>query len=65
MDFYDKYNKLDELLENNFSIFNLVHEDLKNLGIESGRLSKYSTDILFRSILVRHIEQLSYRDLII
>ena len=60
-----KYNKIDELLEKKFSILDIVHGDLKNLGTESGQLSRFTTDHLFRSILIRHIERLSYRNLII
>jgi len=64
-DFHMKYNKLDELLEKNSSMIELIHCDLAPLGVDSGRLARFSTSTLFRSILVRVIEQLSFRDLII
>jgi IS5 family transposase len=64
--YYDKYNQIDHILERNNSILNEVHKDLDMMmSTGNGRVSAYSTETLFRMLLIKCIEQLSFRDLII
>lgn len=64
--YHAKYNKIDEILNDNPKIFKDVHDDLyPKMGSLKGRNSHYSTEILFRMLLVKCIEGLSFRDLVI
>lgn len=59
-----KYELLDELLKINPEILNAVHKDLsRKLSMsKQGRSSDYTSEEMFRSIVVMFIEQYSYRD---
>lgn len=64
--FYRKYNQIDSILENNNEILKEVHKELEtNMNTMKGRNTKFSTETLFRMLLVKCIEQLSFRDLIV
>lgn len=64
--FYDKYNQIDSILEDNSSILNEIHKELEmSMNTKNGRVSNFSTETLFRMLLVKCIEQLTFRDLII
>lgn len=64
--YYDKYNQIDSILEKNSTILNEVHKELvMSMNMKNGRVSTFSTETLFRMLLVKCIEQLSFRDLII
>jgi IS5 family transposase len=64
--FYDKYNKIDSILESNSSILNEIHKELEmTMNTKNGRVSTFSTDTLFRMLLVKCIEQFTFRELII
>jgi len=61
-----KYTWIDECLEANSLILWLVHEDLEALSqSKEGRAAKYTTEILFRSLLVHQIEGTSLRETVI
>jgi len=64
--FYDKYNKMDSILDSNFRILKMIHQELCiTMNVFRGRESKYSTESIFRMLLIKCIEQLSFRDLLI
>lgn len=64
--FYEKYNQIDSILENNNEILKEVHRELEiTMNAMKGRSTKFSTETLFRMLLVKCIEQLSFRDLIV
>lgn len=61
-----KYSRIDELLDANPNILHLVHDDLETLSSSpKGRQAKYTTEILFRALLVHQIEQTALRDTVI
>lgn len=61
-----KYAWIDECLEANPLILWLVHEDLEALSqSQEGREAKYTTEILFRALLVHQIERTSLRETVI
>jgi IS5 family transposase len=61
-----KYGRIDELLDANPNILHLVHDDLESLSSSSkGRKAKYTTEILFRAMLVHQIEETALRDTVI
>lgn len=61
--FYDKYNKIDTILDENISIIKEIHQELvSSMNVFKGRESPYSTETLFRMLLVKCIGQLSFRD---
>jgi IS5 family transposase len=65
-DYHAKYNKIDRILDENPEILHAVHDDLfQKMGSLKGRNSHYSTEMLFRMLLVKCIEGLSFRDLVI
>ena len=61
-----KYAWIDECLLANPNILWLVHEDLEGLSqSRAGRAAKYTTEILFRSLLVHQIEKTALRETVI
>lgn len=64
-EYHALYNKIDKILDTNNEILSLVHNELKKLSSLNGRDSSHSTEVIFRMLLVKCIEQLSFRDLII
>ncbi len=61
-----KYRSIDQCLEANPMILGLVHEDFSKLSLsERGRAGKYTTEILFRALLVHQIEKTSLRETVI
>jgi IS5 family transposase len=65
-DYHDKYNRIDSILEANPDIFKVIHDDLySKMGSLKGRNSRFSTEMLFRMLLIKCIEGLSFRDLVI
>ena len=58
-----KYSRIGQILEDNPEILTLVDRDLKKLSIpgKRGRKATYPTEILFRTILVHHLEGKSLR----
>ena len=65
-EYYDKCNQIDAILENNSSILNEIHKELEmSMNTKNGRVSTFSTETIFRMLLVKCIDQLTFRDLII
>lgn len=65
-DYRAKYEWIDECLDANPTILWLVHEDLEALSeSKEGREAKYTTEILFRALIVHQIEKTPLRDTII
>ena len=65
-DYRRKYEVINEVLEANDLILWLVHEDLEKLSSSSeGRKGKYTTENLFRALVVHQIEQTSLRETVI
>ncbi len=61
-----KYELIDQILEENPVILWLVHDDLEKLSDSNeGREAKYTTEILFRALLVHQIEKTSLRATVI
>ncbi len=57
-----RYLKISELLEQNSKILKSFHKNIKSLSSDKGRNSIFSSDTLFRCLLVRILEGLSLRD---
>jgi IS5 family transposase len=65
-EYHQLYNKIDEMLDQNPAILLAVHKDLtEKMWSLKGRNSTYSAEMIFRMLLIKCIEQLSFRDLII
>ncbi len=64
-EYCDKYNKIAHRLEENPEILNSFHEDLKNFGACFGRESKYSSEQILRMIIIKFIEAVDYRELVV
>jgi len=61
-----KYELIDQILEENPLILWLVHDDLEKLSASNeGREAKYTTEILFRALVVHQIEKTSLRTTIV
>jgi transposase, IS5 family len=61
-----KYDQIDKILQKNPAILDAVHDDLKNYGSsDSGRKTEYSSEQILRMIIVKTIEVLDYRMLVI
>ena len=61
-----RYARISAFLDANPSILELVHEDLKSLSIsEKGRRAKYTTENLFRALLVHQFEKTSPRETVV
>ena len=64
--FRAKYDRIDLILNKNPGILDAVHDDLRNYGnSEKGRQSEYSSEQILRMIIVKTIEVLDYRNLVI
>ena len=65
-DYRAKYAWIDESLDANPLILWLVHEDLESLSeSKGGREAKYTSEILFRALIVHQIEKTSLRETIV
>jgi IS5 family transposase len=65
-DYRAKYAWIDECLDANPVILWLVHEDLESLSeSKEGREAKFTTEILFRALIVHQIEKTPLRDTIV
>jgi hypothetical protein len=57
-EYYDKYNQIDTILERNSSILNEIHRELEmSMNTKNGKVSKYSTETIFRMFLIKCIEK--------
>lgn len=64
-DYRAKYDRISGILDDNPCILEAVHEDLSRLCSPSGRQSTYSSEQFLRIIVIKVIEGLSLRDVII
>ena len=65
-DYRAKYAWIDECLDANPLVLWLVHEDLESLSeSKEGREAKYTSEILFRALIVHQIEKTPLRDTIV
>lgn len=64
-DYKKRYDRISDMLDKNPTILEMVHNDLKMWGSDNGRESTYSSEQLLRSLVVKCIEGLSFRDTII
>src|SRR5271157_5919271 len=63
--FQERYNRIDGLLEANPGILEAVHADFAKHCSGEGRESDFSSEQFLRMILIKTLEGLSYRDVII
>lgn len=63
--FQERYNRIDHLLDENSAILEAVHADLSKSCSTTGRQSTFSSEQFLRMIVVKVIEGLSLRDVII
>jgi len=63
----EKYEKIGRTLDENPQVLTVVHRDLARYLSESknGRKSTYTSEQVFRSLIVMFIEGLSYRDVVV
>jgi IS5 family transposase len=64
-DFHEKYNRISKALDANPAILNAVHADIEMLGSSEGRESTFSSEQFLRMLIVKCMEGLSFRDVII
>ena len=65
-DYRARYAWFDECLEENPLILWLIHEDLESLSTSTGgREAKFTTENLFRALIVHQVERTSLRETII
>lgn len=64
-DYRQQYDTISAMLDLNPALLDAVHKDLKEWGSYGGRDSTYSSEHLFRGILVKWIEGFSFRDAIV
>ena len=65
--YYQKYEKIDQILRDTPRILNAFHRDAskKLEGPRRRRRSRFTSEQLLRAVLVMEVEQLSYRDTVI
>lgn len=63
--FQERYNSIDKVLEDNQSILETVHDDLAACCSGEGRESDFSSEQFLRMLIIKTLEGLSYRDVII
>ena len=63
--YQEKYNRIDALIDANSTILDAVHADLARCCSGAGRESEFSSEQFFRMFIIKTIEGLSYRDVII
>lgn len=64
-EYQEQYTKIDAMLEENSKILNLVHKDLVAWGSLDGRESDFSSEQVLRMILIKGIESIPWRSLVI
>jgi IS5 family transposase len=63
-EYENKFNRISQILDENKAILDLVDKDLRALSrdYQKGREADYTSEILFRVVLVHHMESSSLRD---
>ena len=66
-DYRRRYRAISQVLDNNDTMLSAVHEDLKQLseGGSEGRSGDYTSENIFRALVVQHCEGLPFRDTVI
>lgn len=66
-DYRDRYRAISQVLDDNPKILSAVHADLLNLsdGDSQGREGDYTSENIFRALIIQHIEGLAFRDAVI
>jgi IS5 family transposase len=66
-EFRNKYKLMSQLLEDNPQLVSLVHQDLAKILSQSkrGRKSQYTSEQIFRSLIVLFIERSSFRRIVV
>ena len=66
-DYRDRYRAISQVLDDNPQILAAVHADLLALseGDSEGREGDYTSENIFRALVVQHIEGLAFRDAVI
>jgi len=64
-DFYAKYNAISLILDENPCILDAFHADLCTYGSSSGRDAFYSSEQILRMFIIKTIEELDWRGLVI
>ncbi len=62
-----RYRAISQVLDDNDTMLSAVHEDLKQLseGGSEGRSGDYTSENIFRALIVQHCEGLPFRDTVI
>jgi hypothetical protein len=63
--YQEKYNGIDTLLDKNSTIIHTLHNDLAGSFSTDGRSTAFSSEPFLRMIIVKAIERLSLRDTIV
>lgn len=66
-DYVNKYKRIDAILQENPAILDLVHADFEKWlsNSKKGRDGDYTTDQIFRAVLIMFFEQWSYRQAVV
>ena len=66
-DYRDRYRAISQVLDDNPEILSAIHKDLQKLseGDSQGREGDYTSENIFRALIVQHLEGLPFRDAII
>ncbi len=66
-DYRDRYRAISQVLDDNPNILSAVHRDLQKLseGDSQGREGDYTSENIFRALMVQHLEGLPFRETVI
>jgi transposase, IS5 family len=64
-EYEEKYNEVDRQLLGCPGILKAFHNDVRHFGTSGGRESKYSSEQILRVLIIKALENLSFRDLVI
>ena len=66
-DYRDRYRAISQVLDDNPEILSIVHRDLQKLseGDSQGREGDYTSENIFRALIVQHLEGLPFRETVI
>ena len=66
-DYRERYRTISQVLDDNPEILSVVHKDLQRLseGDSQGREGDYTSENIFRALIVQHLEGLPFRETVI
>ena len=66
-DYRSRYQRFSQILDANEDIFSAIHQDIQGIstGGPTGRGGDYTTENIFRALIVQQCEGLSFRDVVI